>query len=180
MSDESTDFSDPEFVLVEVVIDDEAIRNGDVWEIIDPVWWTAEFWSGADGYENSVANFSDGQRLMVSLCVYLSDTKNGGHELFLSSAFGNRWQEAMLMFDLLGVPEGRRILQSAVDRLGESKFANERIRESKIEEESIDFGGENESFVRLLSEHRVEERMTEYIRSHSADFLFSGLVRRIL
>ncbi len=44
-----------EYEAVHVVIDDDAIRRLDVWQIIDPVWWTADFWGAAETYERTIS-----------------------------------------------------------------------------------------------------------------------------
>lgn len=170
---------EPTYKTVAVVIDDSAIDALDVWEIIDPVWWTAEFWKGEDAYEKSVEAFSDSQRMMLALCVYLSDVKNGGYELYLSSAFGDLWPDALAALEELGLPEGCKLLQGALDELESGRSTNHVERESEIETGSIDFSKHDAKFRRFLTDYHVEQRMTSYVRANRSEFYFSGNIRRI-
>ncbi|MDB2687117.1 DMP19 family protein [Mariniblastus sp.] len=170
---------EPEYKTVHVAIDNSNIGDLDIWEIVDPVWWTADFWSGVEKYRQSVEQFTQEQRLMVTLCLYLSDVKTGGHELYFLSPFGNFWRDVLLGFELLQLSSSAQVLDDALGKFPGIPSDSETDRELEIEKHAIDFFECDSRFRTLNANLRIEQVMTNYARAHPASFYFSGSIDRI-
>ena len=149
----------PEYRTVRVVIDDDAIKRLDVWDVIDPAWWTADFWHGMDAYRDSVRAFSDHQQLMLSLLVYLSDVKNGGHELYLSAVFSNLYADALRGFLMLDLPACADVLKASIRKLGAQFPTLATERETQIAKQAISFDDCDNDFFRLVNDLKVEDKI---------------------
>ena len=170
---------EPKYEVVRVVIDENTIQALDVWEIIDPVWWTAEFWDGIESYEQSVKHFTDEQRMLLALCLYMSDVKNRGHEWYFMTVFGNHWPNALRGFDLIQAPEPKSNLQNALDKFGDVPSLSDAERQIEIEKRSLDFDACDSRFLELNTQLRIEHIMTKYARANPSRFCFCGNINRI-
>ena len=170
---------EPKYQVVRVVIDENTIQALDVWEIIDPVWWTAEFWDGIESYDQSVKHFTDEQRILLALCLYMSDVKNHGHEWYFTTVFGNHWPDVLHGFDLIQLPESKSNLQNALDKFDGGPSLSDAERQIEIEKRSMDFEDCDSRFFELNTQLRIEHIMTEYARAHPSRFCFCGNINRI-
>ena len=93
-----------------VVIDEQAIRDSTVWDIVDPVRWSVDIWKDVETYDRTLGGFSNGQRLMLALCWYLSDVKTDGHQLFYSSCTAIVWPDGNHGFGVLAMKQTLQLL----------------------------------------------------------------------
>lgn len=165
---------------VHVVVDDKTIADGNHWDVIQPVWWTANIYDGPGVYQQSLQTFSDSQRHVFAVRWYLSEVNNGGHLQFYSNATGIVWSDALDGWRAMEVPKAAQILQISADRLGGSPSLDREERHDQLEEFQPDFDDCDEALYKLGTRIDFEFVMMEFIRSRPADFYFDGMIDRVV
>lgn len=160
-----------------VVIDDSLIGKGDPFEIIDPVWWTANIYESYSEYEKSLFNFSQEQRFIFAICWYMTEVNNGGHEQFFYNSTGIVWKDVLDAFNKIGADRNVAILKDAINLFTENPSFNrkERIRQMK------NYDNEKSNIIDdkyYDSEIELHRHMIKYIKENSAEFYFRGEVKR--
>src|SRR5262249_31444746 len=106
------------YVTVQVCVDESTIAAGDLWAVIEPVWWSANLYDGPDAYERSLRPFSRSQRLILAVRWYCSEVSNGGHDQFYRNSTGIVWKDALEAFRVLDAHDFVSILEQSAKRLG--------------------------------------------------------------
>lgn len=170
----------PRYETVEVTVDDATIADGDVWKIIEPVWWLADIYNGPDEYHRSLRQFSAEQRQMFALRWYLSEVNNGGHHQFYSNATGVVWKDACKAFRAINIKKGADIILASADRMGGNPSLDRELRYEQLAEYDPDFNDLDESPYELEKNTDIEKAAFAFIRDRSAAFHFSGEITRIV
>lgn len=160
-----------------VVIDDSLIGKGDPFEIIDPVWWTANIYESYSEYEKSLFNFSQEQRFIFAICWYMTEVNNGGHKQFFYNSTGIVWKDVLDAFNKIGADRNVAILKDAINLFAENPSLNrkKRIRQMK------NYDNEKSNIIDdkyYDSEIELHRHMIKYIKENSAEFYFRGEVKR--
>ena len=160
-----------------VVVDDSLIAKGDPFEIIDPVWWTANIYESYSDYEKSLFNFSQEQRFIFAICWYMTEVNNGGHEQFFYNSTGIVWKDVLDAFNKIGADRNVAILKDAINLFTENPSFNrkERIRQMK------NYDNEKSDIIDdkyYDSEIELQRHIIKYVKENSAEFYFRGEVKR--
>ena len=161
-----------------VVIDDDVIDAGDPWEVIDPVYWTANIYDGVAEYEASLEPFSDKQRLVLAVIWYRSEVNNGGHDQFFYNSTGIVWKDAVRAFRQIGLPRFSEIIEESGRRLGGEPSPDRSARFAQLEENDANFDDLDSRFYELEDRESVDDALIRYINKHRSDFYFDGIVRK--
>jgi hypothetical protein len=78
-----------------IVVNDDTIDNGNHHDVLDPVWWLTNIYEGEEAYNQSLADFSREQRLILAIEWYFAEVNNGGHGQFYFNSTGIVWKDAM-------------------------------------------------------------------------------------
>ena len=79
---------EPEMVEVRIVINDQIIDQGDVYKIIEPLWWTVDIYQGEKIYSDGLGQFTENQKFVFAIEWYFAEVNNGGHSQFFSNSTG--------------------------------------------------------------------------------------------
>jgi hypothetical protein len=165
---------------VHLVIDDSTIAAGNPADIVEPLRWLSSIYDGPGMYEHSLSQFSQAQRMVRALLLYIYEVDNGGHKQFFSNSSGVVWRDAMEGFKAIGLPRGASILAIAAERLGGDPSLDRGERQEQLEEYQPDFGDLDDASGELQSKVNINEKLMGYIRSRPYDFYFSGMVERVV
>ncbi len=163
-----------------ITIDDVAINRGDPYEIIDPVWWTANIYAGELEYLKSLALFSREQRLIFAVIWYAAEVNNGGHHQFYFNSTGIVWKDAITGFEDLGISEGSEIIAESASRLGGQPSLDHATRRQQLDHYQPDFSDLDTQFYDLEKGISLDEVMQYYIFQHRSAFYFEGEVRKLV
>ncbi len=167
----------PRYETVSITIDDAAIAEGNLWRIIEPVWWLGDIYNGEASYEGSLRPFSTEQRLIFALRWYRSEVNNGGHHQFYSNSTGVVWKDALRAFVAIGLQAGADIILESANRLGGQPSLDHETRLEQLEEYDPAFRDLDERFYELGRETDLVEAMMAFVRANPAAFHFEGEVR---
>ncbi len=165
-----------------IVIDDRVIAEcADVMEIVDPMWWTINFYSDPETFAASGEIFTSEQRYLHAMIWYMSEVHNGGHSQFYSNSTGMVWQTALAGFEHFGLPQFQAILQESVSRFGESPPSLDRdAREDAldlIEDAGVHFDDLDKRLWEMAKNEAVLDRIMDFVKRHPSMFHFNGIVR---
>ena len=165
-----------------IVIDDTSIQScNDVFDIVDPMWWTIEFHDDPETYALTGASFTPEQRQLHAMLWYMSEVHNGGHSQFYSNSTGMVWRCALEGFGHFGLPGFQAILAESVARFGEPPPSldhgarNHRL--DAIEGAGVHFDDLDEALWGLGESEAVLDLLLEYAKRNPATFHFDGVVR---
>jgi hypothetical protein len=116
-----------------VVVDDAVIDRKDPFEIIDPVWWTADIYEDERRYNQSLAGFSREQRYVFAVAWHLAEVNNGGHAQFYSNSTGIVWKDALAGYREIGLPAAASLLEESAALLGGNPSLDRETREKQLE-----------------------------------------------
>lgn len=160
---------------VRIVIDARLIaETDDPMVVIDPVWWTADFYANIAKYEASLAQFSRPQRYVWAVLWYDSEVCNGGHSQFYSNSTGMVWRDALAGHLAIPLSEAHDILQESIRRLGGSPSFDRTERNAQLDLTRACFDDLDDRYYSFIREIDLGERVMTYIRRHSRDFYFVG------
>ncbi len=164
---------------VDIHIDRSTIENAlGSMEIIDPVWWLASFYETPAMYEQSLARFTQAQRLVWAMHWYLAEVYNGGHDQFYSNSTGMVWADALSGFATVGFPDLEAILRESAVRLGGSPALDHSRRRAQVDELRADFDDLDQRLYTSREGGEFEDRIMDWIRQRPSEFVFDGIVRR--
>jgi len=159
-----------------VVVDDAVIDKGDVFAVIDPVWWTANIYDGVEAYEESLSPFSKAQRLVHAVTWYRSEVNNGGHDQFYYNSTGIVWRDALEAFRTIGLDQFARVLSASADRFSKPPSLDREERNEQMEAEEPAFDDLDSKFYDLEERIDLDARLMKYIKKQRSDFYFDGNV----
>lgn len=159
-----------------VVVDDAVIDKGDVYEVIDPVWWTANIYDGMDAYETSLSSFSKPQRLVLAVIWYRSEVNNGGHDQFFYNSTGIVWRDALEAFQTIGLDQFARVLSASADRFSRPPSLDREERNEQMEADAPEFDDLDSGFYTLEESVNMDAKLMKFIKKHRSEFYFDGTV----
>jgi len=163
---------------VQVEVNAAVIAGDDPYEVVDPVWWNANFYDDLARYEDSLKPFSKPQRLVWAVLWYASEVHNGGHDQFFSNSTGMVWPDALEGLAAIGRADLEKILRAAVERFPELPSRDRDEREDQIAAGDIRFDGLDEELWGICRAHSLSDSLMAYIRAQPEAFYFSGVVHR--
>lgn len=159
-----------------VVVDDAIIDNDDVYEVIDPVWWTANIYDGMDAYERSLSSFSKPQRLVFAVTWYRSEINNGGHDQFFYNSTGIVWRDALEAFQTIGLDQFAEVLSASADRFSRPPSLDREERNEQMEADEPEFDDLDSQFYALEESVNMDAKLMKFIKKHRSEFYFDGSV----
>lgn len=158
-------------------IDDATVAAADdIGPLIDPVWWTANFYETPEVMEASLAGFTAPQRRAWAMVWYLSEVFNGGHDQFYSNSTGAVWAEALAGFDDASLPQIAAILGESAARMGGAPSLDRDARNAFMDQAEPDFSDLDDALYALLDEIGVNGRILDYAKERPQAFRFDGVV----
>jgi len=159
-----------------VVVDDAVIDKGDLYKVIDPVWWTVNIYDDMDTYENSLSSFSKRQRLVNAVIWYRSEVNNGGHDQFYYNSTGIVWRDALEAFETFGLGQFARVLSASADRFSRPPSLDREERNEQMEAEEPEFDDLDSRFYALEDSVNMDAKLMNLIKKHRSEFYFDGSV----
>lgn len=157
-----------------VKIDDKVMETRDPMKVIDPLWWTVSIYDSKEKYEKDLASFSFHQRAVFALMWYMTEVNNGGHSQFYSNSTGIVWEDAMNGFELIGLMEGKEIIEESARRFGARPSFDRTERENALDKLDEDFDDLDSRFYKLDSTVNITDNIADYILKNKTAFYFEG------
>lgn len=157
-----------------IKIDDKVIATRDPMKVIDPVWWSVSTSDSKSRYEKDLESFSFHQRAVFALMWFMSEVNNGGHAQFYSNPTGIVWEDAMNGFELIGLPEGMKIIEESAKRFGKKPSFDRAERERALDLLKEDFDDLDVRFYKLDSAVNITARIADHIEMYKEAFYFEG------
>ncbi len=165
-------------IIEHIRVDDIVIDSGDLFAIMDPVWYSVDIYDGESEYKGSLARFSRQQQLILGILWYQAEVNNGGHDQFYFNSTGIVWREALAGLEALRLPEFVAILKESASYLGGEPDADRTTRQKQLEKYKPDFEQLDTRFYRLDRDGDLDKAMQQYISGHRKAFWFEGEVRK--
>ena len=160
-----------------VVVDDAVIDRKDPYEVIDPVWWTADIYEDERRYNETLAGFSREQRYVFAVAWHLAEVNNGGHEQFYSNSTGIVWKDALAGYREIGLAAAASLLEESAARMGGNPSLDRETRQRQLDSLEPDFEDLDRRFYELQEKVKFDDAMMKYIVSRREKFYFDGDVR---
>jgi len=157
-----------------VKIDDKVMETRDPMKVIDPLWWKVSIYDSKEQYEKDLQPFSFHQRAVFALMWYMAEVNNGGHSQFYSNSTGIVWEDAMDGFELIGLMEGKEIIEESARRFGTRPSFDREERENALDKLDEDFDDLDTRFYKLDSTVNITEKIADYILKNKIGFYFEG------
>ena len=93
-------------------------RMEEIWDILDPIYWTIDIYNSYEEYLKSAKNFTLEQRYLNAISWYFMEVNNGGHFQFLDNSTGIVWEDTLNGLHLFGVEELADNFKTVVDLFG--------------------------------------------------------------
>lgn len=141
------------------------------WKALEVIWENANIYDGEKELEESLAPATKGQRAVYAVYFYSAEVDNGGHDQFFFNSTGLLWEEVLKGFDLLELPEFKKILEKALTHFPNSKPSKN--REERIKQlDAIDFDlyEIDKEFYALDKGGVLREKFNQYILTHPEEF----------
>ena len=155
---------------IRMVVDDSIIDRGDVREIIDPVWQSANIYETVKAYEYSLARFSHEQRLVHAIVWYDAEVENGGHHQFFLNPTGIVWKDALSGLEAIGLDEDVAVLKAAVQRFGSEPSLDHATRNGQLADSGATFDGVDEEYYGFTRDDC--QKTLDYIKKRPRKVLF--------
>jgi hypothetical protein len=165
-------------VIVHITIDDQVINAGDPYDVIDPVWWTANIYGDWHKYDDSFKIFSEEQRYLLAIAWHVAEVNNGGHHQFYFNSTGIVWQDALAGYKAIGIEAAAGILNESAELMGGSPSLNRWIRQRQLNDLQPNFDELDDRFYDLQETIDFSEVMITYIKQHRDAFYFDGNVEK--
>ena len=169
---------DPEWIEVELIVDDETIERGDIYDIIEPTRWIVDIYGNVEVYNEGLKRFNESQKHVFAIYWYKYEIDNGGHSQFFHNSTGIIWKDTLKGFEEMALNENAEVLKSAARKLGGSPSLDRKLRIVQLNNSGVDFGTEDNEFYRLDEKVKLEDRLIEYIKRNRIDFYFAGHVMK--
>lgn len=166
------------FKKVHIVIDDNIIDKGDIFEIIDPLWSSVKTYEGEEIYSYSLKDFSTSQKYVCAICWYRAEVNNGGHDQFYFNSTGIVWEDALNGLDEIGLIDFKNILKESIQRMGGSPSKYWIERQKQLDELNPNFDDLDKKFYDLEIITNVNSVILEYIKKNRESFYFDGFVNK--
>lgn len=157
-----------------IIINDSVIATRDPMAIIDPLWWTVNIYDSKDEYEKDLEPYSFHQRSVFAIMWYMAEVNNGGHYQFYTNSTGIVWEDAMDGFELIGIIEGKEIIEESARRFGNKPSFDRTERENLLDSIDEDFADLDTRFYELDNKVNLTERIADYIEKNKIAFYFDG------
>ena len=162
--------------IVKIVVNQETIDSGDVFRIIEPLWWGVSIYDGEEQYVSDLKKFTLAQKYIFAIEWYIAEVNNGGHDQFYFNSTGIVWEDAMKGFEVIGLKENYEIIKESAQRLGGFPSKDREKRQQQLEEYEANFDDLDERLYN--SECEIEKALLRYIKDNSDSFFFEGLVEK--
>ena len=169
------------WVETHVIVNDETIARANVLEIIDPVWWTANFYNDKAAYDRSLKQFSAAQKFVWAVSWYQAEVFNGGHDQFFDNSTGMVWADALDGLETMSAAPVKAVLADAVARLDGQPAFDRRERQGQLSsfyESGGSFDDLDDRFYALPQSFDLEASVLAYIRARPQAFHFDAIVKR--
>lgn len=173
---EETATSQPSGESKHVIVDDAVINSGDVYAVIDPVWWSGDIYDDVKTYEASLSQFSTEQRQVYAIVWYIAEVNNGGHDQFFYNSTGIVWPDAKEALEIVGLKEFSRVLDKAAGRFSRPPSRDSDTREDQIYADEPVFDDLDTEFYELQERKNVDAALMRYIKKNRSAFYFDGNV----
>src|SRR5690606_8240137 len=147
----------------QITINDSVIASRDPMAVIDPLWWTVNIYGSKDEYEKDLEPYSFNQRAVFAIMWYMGEVNNGGHFQFYTNSTGIVWEDAMYGFELIGLIEGKEIIEESARRFGNKPSFDRTERENLLDSIDEDFEDLDTRFYDLDNKVNLTERIADYI-----------------
>lgn len=159
-----------------IVVNDALIEEGEIYSIIEPVWWTGDIYDNVERYEKSLESFSTEQRLIFASMWYMSEVNNGGHDQFYYNSTGIVWPDALKGFEVLGLSEVVSIIKESVERMGGNPSRDREARYDQLNSCEEGFSDLDDKFYDFENNVNIDDVMLKYVKLHRDKFYFDGHV----
>jgi len=157
-----------------IKIDDRVMETRDPMKVIDPLWWSVSIYDSKEKYEKDLQPYSFHQRAVFAMMWYIDEVNNGGHSQFYSNSTGIVWEDAMNGFELIGLIEGKDIIEESAKRFGSRPSFDRTEREIALDKLDKNFDDLDSRFYKLNSAVNITERIADYILKNKTGFYFEG------
>jgi len=157
-----------------ITINDSVIAIRDPMAVINPLWWSVNIYDSKAEYEKDLESFSFHQRSVLALMWYMAEVNNGGHFQFYTNSTGIVWEDAMDGFELIGIMEGKEIIEESARRFGQKPSFDRAERENLLDSIDEDFSDLDDRFYDLDNKLNLTERIADYIEENKIAFYFEG------
>lgn len=108
---------------------------------MQPLWYTVSIYDGIDVYNETLSQFTLGQRRILALVWYDSEVSNGGHEQFFGNSTGIVWKDALEGMRMIEANRIANNFRKAIDLFGGEVPFDRYEREEMLDElyENEDF-----------------------------------------
>ena len=161
-----------------ITVDD--VKNiEEIWDILEPVYWTIDIYSSYKDYLKSAESFTLEQRYLNATTWYFIEVNNGGHFQFLDNSTGIVWEDALNGFRLFGMTEIADNFNKVIDLFGGVIPFEREERWKKMDKL-------NENFEELLEAADIfvynYDGVFEdvYVKAHPEKFAFEGYYNKIV
>ena len=157
-------------------------RMEEIWDILDPIYWTIDIYSSYEEYLNSAKDFTLEQRYLNAISWYFMEVNNGGHFQFFDNSTGIVWEDALNGLKEFGMEELADNFKKIVELFGgKIPFDREERWEAmdKMSEDFEELLDKADSVVYDLYDYNYTFEM-KYIKSHPEKFVFEGYYNKIV
>jgi hypothetical protein len=156
-----------------VKIDDNVMESRDPMKVIEPLW-PVSIYDSKEKYEKDLEPFSFHQRAVFALMWYMAEVNNGGHSQFYSNSTGIVWEDAMDGFELIGLVEGKAIIEESAKRFGTRPSFDREERQNSLDKLAEDFDDLDSRFFKLDSTVNITDKIADHILANRIAFYFDG------
>ena len=157
-------------------------RMEEIWDILDPIYWTIDIYNSYEEYLKSAKNFTLEQRYLNAISRYFMEVNNGGHFQFFDNSTGIVWEDALNGLKEFGMEELADNFKKIVELFGgKIPFDREERWEAmdKMSEDFEELLDKADSVVYDLYDYDYAFEM-KYIKSHPEKFVFEGYYNKIV
>ena len=157
-------------------------RMEEIWDILDPIYWTIDIYNSYEEYLKSAKNFTLEQRYLNAISWYFMEVNNGGHFQFFDNSTGIVWEDALNGLKEFGMEELVDNFKTVVDLFGGSiPFVREERWDAmdKMGEDFEELLDKADNVVYDLYDYDYTFEM-KYIKSHPEKFVFEGYYNKIV
>lgn len=157
-----------------ITINNSVIASRDPMAVIDPLWSTVNIYDSKAEYEKDLEPYSFHQRSVFAIMWYIGEVNNGGHYQFYTNSTGIVWEDAMDGFELIGINEGKEIIEESARRFGQKPSFDRTERENLLDSIDEDFADLDSRLYDLDNKVNLTERIADYIEKNKIAFYFDG------
>ncbi|MBN9644876.1 DUF4375 domain-containing protein [Corynebacterium mendelii] len=153
--------------------------DGDLWEVMEPMHFTGNFYADGALYERSLAEFTVFQRMLFAMNWMESEVCNGGFDQFLGNSTGMVWADAYAGFTAIGDRDTVDILDAVGTWYGGEPAKDRKARRQRLQQlrETDAHGLLEELDSRFYSDELLadrEEKQRAWVKNNAGQFTFDG------